>query len=297
MPTTCPHCGTRSPERADACTGCGRDLYRLSDPATVPSLWLSFRPSRSWLWITAGAVVVLLGAGASTGMLLNDGNRNDNAAEERLSDDEAPGPAVSIDPTPSPSASSKKPSTKALSKPAPTKSKPPSSAPPKPAPSATPDDGLPAGFSRVVDEMGFSLGVTKGWTRRPLSATHVDYVPPTGLEILRIGDVAAAPKASFTNFMETEAQLQANDPSYQRIRLEHITFQGQTGALWEFRWTNAQTGEVMHAKDQAYISPEGTEYSIYFEGRERLWDEQVFTTAVNSWKVQGTLHANERQGD
>jgi hypothetical protein len=231
-------------------------------------------------------------------MLLNDGDRNDNAAEERLSDDEAPGPAVSIDPTPSPSASSKKPSTKALSKPSPTKSKPPSSVPAKPAPpTATPDDGLPAGFKRVVDDMGFSLGVTKGWTRRPLSATHVDYVPPTGLEVLRIGNVAAAPQASFINFLETEEQLQANDPSYQRVRLEHITFQGQPGALWEFKWTDSQTGEVMHAKDQAYIAPDGTEYSIYFEARDRLWTEQVFTTAVNSWKVEKPVRANQAKGD
>jgi len=293
MPTTCPHCGTRSPETTDSCTGCGRDLYRLSDPVGVPeptvgvpALWLSFRPGRPWMWMATGIVLLVVGAGATTGLLLDGGDLDDSPPEERIAQDEVPGPAMSLDPTPSSSPSSDKPSSKPLAEPAPTKTKPP--APPKATPSEKPaPGGIPAGFRRVVDEMGFSLGVMDGWQRRALSATHVDYVPPTGQEVLRIGGTPNAPKASFTSFLETEQQLSGNDPSYQRIRLEHNTFKGQPGAVWEFKWTN-EAGEVIHAVDQGYITPDGTEYTIYFEARDRLWDEknQVFNTALQTWDVR-----------
>jgi hypothetical protein len=284
MPTTCPHCGTRSPDSAEACSGCGHDLYRLSDPASVPALWLSLRPSRPWMWITTGAVLLLVGAGATTGLILKQGGGNESPAEERISGHKDPGPVISIDPTPS-KKPSKKPSAKPLAKPAPSKTAKPS--PTESKPPGEPSDGLPAGFRRVNDEMGFSLAIMDGWQRRSLSETHVDYVPPTGQEVLRIGESANAPNSSINTFAQAEQQLSSNDPTYERIRLENNTFQGRPGAIWEFRWTTG-SGEVMRAMDQAYIAADGTEYTIYFEARDRLWDErnQVFSTALNTWQVR-----------
>ena len=237
-----------------------------------------------------------MAAGASTGLIFNDGDETDRASEERLSEDKGPGPVISLDPTPSDSPKDK-PKKKSLSEPSPSESGKPSSSPPKSTPTQKPPSGVPAGFRRVQDDMGFSVAVTKGWTRRALSSTHVDYVPPTGQEVLRIGMVPGAPSNSFNNFVATEEQLKSNDPSYQRVRLEQNTFQGQPGALWEFTWTNSETGVKMRAKDQAYISPDGTEYTIYFEARDRVWDEQVFTTALNTWQTKGTVGTNDNRGD
>ncbi len=296
MPTTCPHCGITTPAKSDACSGCGRDLYRLSDPSKLPSLWLSLRPAhmwsnRMWMWIGTGAAIVLVAAGASTGLIFDGGDQNDRAGEERLSEDKGPGPVISLDPTPSDSPSKKASKKKLLSEPSPSESKKPSDSPPKSTPPKNPTPGAPAGFRTVSDEMGFSVAVTKGWMRRPLGSTHVDYVPPTGQEFLRIGAVSGTGNSSVANFQQTEQQLSANDPTYQRVRLVSNTFQGRPGALWEFTWTNSETGEVMRAKDQAYMAPNGMEYTIYFESRDRVWDEQVFTTALNTWQAKGTVEA------
>ncbi|GGO57449.1 hypothetical protein GCM10012287_53360 [Streptomyces daqingensis] len=289
MPTTCPHCGTTSPATADACTGCGRDLYRLSNPTaapdhnSVPSLWLNLRPNRPWMWITTGAVLLLVGAGATAGLMLKHGG-DEGPAEERISQHKVPGPDIKIDPSPS-----KSPEKKKTGKPLAASSSPSEPAEPAPTKSESPDkpsEGLPAGFRRVNDEMGFSLAVMDGWQRRSLSETHVDYVPPTGQEVLRIGESANAGPSSADTFAQAEQQLASNDPSYKRIRLESNTFQGRPGAIWEFTWTTG-SGQVMHATDQAYIAEDGTEYTIYFEARDRLWDKknQVFTTALNTWKA------------
>ena len=38
--------------------------------------------------------------------------------------------------------------------------------------------------------------------------------------------------------------------------------------------------------DQAYVAADGTEYALYFEVRDRLWDpstDQVFRTALKTW--------------
>ncbi|MFC4496642.1 hypothetical protein ACFPA8_21155 [Streptomyces ovatisporus] len=237
------------------------------------------------MWITTGAVLLLVGAGATTGLMLKHGGGDEGPTEDRISQHKVPGPVISIDPSPSKSAKKKKANKPLSASSSPSKSAKPS--PTKAKPPEKPSDGLPAGFRRVNDEMGFSLAVMDGWQRRSLSETHVDYVPPTGLEVLRIGESANAPNPSVTTFQQTEQQLSSNDPSYERIRLEANTFQGRPGAIWEFRWTTA-SGEVMHATDQAYIAADGTEYTIYFEARDRLWDDQnqVFTTALNTWQQQ-----------
>lgn len=285
MPTTCPHCGTRSPAMSGSCTGCGSGVRRLSETDAVPALWLNF-PTRVWMWIAMGAAIMLLGAGASTGFLF-DGDENDHASGERISKDELPDAAISVKPEPSAKSpsSSPKPSKKPQTSPSPSEVKPSPSKPPKPAPtSKPPSDGLPSGFRRVTDDLGFSLGVMEGWQRRPLGDTHVDYVPPTGQEVLRLSAVPSSGRSTLSTFQETEKQL-SNDPSYERIRLEENTFQGRPGARWEFKWTN-DAGETVRAIDQGYVASDGMEYTIYFEARERLFDGLVFDTALNSWKLR-----------
>lgn len=289
MLTTCPHCGTRSPASSDACAGCGRALYPLTAPPPPPPFKFRSRTNYVRLGITLGVVALLVGAGTSSGMLMNRDDASDDRAEHRVSQYKMVDTGASPDPSPTTASASPKVKKKDKKKksPSPTPSPSRTSSPaPEPEPTKAPGPQLPAGFRTVVDDRGFSLAVMKGWQRQELSPTQVGYMAPTGDEYLHISAVEGAPKSSFIRFLETEQAMQESGNGYSRITLEHNTFQGHNGARWEFTYT-PESGEPMHVVQQAYIDDEGTEYTLYFEARDRLWDgekNQVFSTALNTWK-------------
>ncbi|WP_314171420.1 hypothetical protein [Streptomyces winkii] len=292
MLTTCPHCGTRSPASSDACAGCGRALYPLTAPPPPPPFKLRTRTNYVRLGITLGVVGLLVGAGTSSGMLMNRDDARDDRADHQVSQYKMVDTGAS--PEASPTTEAAKPKLKKKKKaesptPTPTPSKPSTSAPAEPEPPKPSHTGLPAGFHTVMDQAGFSLAVMEGWQRREVSPTQIGYLPPTGDEYLHISQVASAPKSSFINFMELEQGMQQSDNGYSRIRLKHNNFHGHPGARWEFNYT-PEGGETMRVVEQAYIDDNGTEFSIYFEARERLWDAEkdlVFRTALKTWKQPG----------
>ncbi|NLU72534.1 hypothetical protein HCC61_07580 [Streptomyces sp. HNM0575] len=291
MLTTCPHCGTRSPASSDACGGCGRALYPLTAPPPPPPFKFRTRTNYVRLGITLGVMALLVGAGTSSGILMNRDDASDDRADHKVSQYKMVDTGAS--PEPSPTTASASPKVKEEKKkkvkpasPTPSPSKTSSSPPPKPEPTKDPGPQLPAGFHTVVDDHGFSLAVMEGWQRQELSPTQVGYMAPTGDQYLHVSEVEGAPKASFIRFLETEQAMQQSGNDYSRITLAHNTFQGDNGARWEFTYV-PESGEQMHVVQQAYIDGQGTEYTIYFETAERLWDSQksqVFSTALDTWK-------------
>ncbi|MET9861676.1 hypothetical protein ABZY93_20595 [Streptomyces smyrnaeus] len=148
---------------------------------------------------------------------------------------------------------------------------------------------LPDGFTTRDDPKGFSVGVMEGWQRRA-KGTQVDYEAPTGGDYLRIGVIENAGQSSYDNFRNLEKGARKRD-GYQRLELTKNTFRGRPGARWEFVYTSDDSGRTIHAIDQAYVSEDGTEYSIYVESRHDEWDadrEQVFSTALSSWDENGS---------
>ncbi|OEV29569.1 hypothetical protein AN219_15935 [Streptomyces nanshensis] len=288
MLTTCPHCGTRSPATSEACAGCGRALYPLTAPPPPPPFKLRTRTNYLRLGITLGVVGLLVGAGTSSGILMNQDDPREDRADNKVSQYKMVDTGASPDPSPttasaSPKAKKKKPASKS---PSPSPSEPSTSAPAEPEPTGKPSPALPAGFRTVVDDRGFSLAVMKGWQRTELTPNQIRFIPPTGDEYLHVSEVPDAPQSSFINFLELEQGMQESGNGYSRIRLEHNTFQGHAGARWEFTYT-PESGEQMRVVEQAYIDDDGTEYAIYFEARDRLWDSQkdhIFSTALNTWK-------------
>ncbi|RAJ57299.1 hypothetical protein K378_05457 [Streptomyces sp. Amel2xB2] len=293
MLTTCPHCGTRSPASADACAGCDRALYPLTAPPPPPPFKFRTRTNYVRLGITLGVVALLVGAGTSSGMLMNrDDDTRNNQADKEVSQYKMVDTGATPDPSPtsaSPSPQVKKKKKAVTASPSPTPSKTSTSAPPEPEPTEKPKPPartLPAGFHTVVDDRGFSLAVMEGWQRQELSPTQVGFVPPTNDQYLHVSQVENAPRASFINFLETEQALAESGNGYQRILLEHRTFQGHPAARWEFTYV-PESGDPMHVVEQAYIDDAGTEYNLYFEAPQRLWDDQkelVFSTALNTFK-------------
>ncbi|UZJ30755.1 hypothetical protein [Streptomyces endophytica] len=242
---------------------------------------------RAVTWVALALAAFLVGGGATAGGLYflahrdsgshdtgnhkeaggrgNTGDPKDADNPKSDSADKAGGPSASASPSPSP---------------APTTTGDPAGGP---TPGAT--AGLPDGFVQKYDPYGFSLAVKSDWTRS-VKGTQVDYTAPVGKQYLRIGVIAHAPTSSYGNFenLEKGAKKRTN---YQRVELKKNTFAHRPGARWEFTYVN-DTGNTVHAVDQAYVAEDGTEYSVYYECLDVLYDpenDKVFSTALSTWSV------------
>ncbi|MFE0188245.1 hypothetical protein [Streptomyces sp. NPDC058989] len=242
------------------------------DPAPEPA-----RPRRRALkWLALALAAFLVGGGAMAGALYFTNHRGgDDRSADRGDDKKADRPAPaksapsaqgpSATPTPSPGATASG------------------------EPTVTPTDqataGVPAGFVQKDDPNGFSVAVRQDWKREP-KGTQTDYKAPVGKQYLRIGVIANAPQSSYDNFLTMEKGA-GKRTNYQRMELKRNTFRGSPGARWEFTYVN-DTGNTVHAVDQAYLAADGTEYSIYYECLEALYapeTDKIFSTALATWSV------------
>ncbi|MFI6766399.1 hypothetical protein [Streptomyces sp. NPDC050355] len=244
------------------------------EPVPEPS-----KPRRRVLkWLALALAAFLVGGGATAGALYFSNHRGgDNRSADGGDDKKAdkPAPVKSAPPTPGPSATPTSPSSPGAT----------ASGEPTGTPTDGPTAGLPDGFVQKYDPNGFSIAVRHDWKREP-KGTQTDYKAPVGKQYLRIGVIANAPQSSYDNFltMEKGAKKRLN---YQRTELKRNTFQDSPGARWEFTYVN-DTGNTVHAVDQAYLAADGTEYSIYYECLEAQYDpeaDKVFSTALATWSV------------
>ena len=147
MATTCPHCGASSPDVIDCCTGCGRDLYRLTPPSPTRSTQTGVRGYSLGTWLSLGVATLLIGAGTSaTGLLMNDDDQG-RADTPR----ESVPPVTSQNPPPLPSPSPTPSPKKAAAKP----QKPDKPKPSAPRPSESECDG---GFEYVDGDINVDVG-------------------------------------------------------------------------------------------------------------------------------------------
>ncbi|MBT2506456.1 zinc ribbon domain-containing protein [Streptomyces sp. ISL-98] len=248
-------------------------------PAPAPE-----RKSRVLLWVGTLGAAFLIGGGATAGVLLLQGDGEDTSRQ--ASRDDKPAVAESNRPTGGASQSSSSPS--------PTPSASPSESAPEPsespsAPETSASSGsVPKGFRQVTDSAGFSLAIPELWSRQTAEGGQITYAGSTGMEHLLIGVVQDPPYASsYENFLALEKNAKANQKDFKRLRLERNTFQGRAGAIWEYTYTDKQTGETLHAIDQGYIAENGTDYSIYTKARDRDWQyaRKTFDAAVATWSL------------
>lgn len=310
MPLHCPHCGTEVSDDARYCMRCGRERPQPQyvppvpldametatatptnphpaqpTPTPVPTPTPAPRTRNPALvWTATLAAAFVIGGGATAGVLLlsdDDGGGAGKAAPQ--SQDDKPAVTTSTRPTASATATSSSSPTTTPESAEPTK-------PSKPTKAAKPTEPTeaPLGFRRVTDPVGFSLAVPDVWSRTSAHAGQITYAGSTGMEHLLIGVVHNPPySSSYENFLALEKNAKATQKDFQRLRLERNTFQGRPGAIWEYTFTDKQTGETLHAIDQGYIAPNGTDYSIYTKARDRDWQyaRKIFDTALSTWTL------------
>ncbi|SDL21530.1 hypothetical protein [Streptomyces indicus] len=227
--------------------------------------------SRVTLWVVTLTAALALGAGATAGFLLLQKDDEDPGAKEDAK------PSVSVSDSPSQAPSSEPPTAEPSA----------SGDPAAEGPSDSPATGT--GSRIVTDPAGFSLAVPKVWSRTGEENGQITYAGSTGFGHFLIGIVPDAQVTSYENFLTIEKKSQKN-PDYQRIRLEENTFHGLPGAIWEYTYTEKETGRTVHAIDQGYVAEDGTEYAIYFTDYEENWQlggQEIFDEALATWRVTG----------
>ncbi|MEI5102244.1 hypothetical protein RB200_31785 [Streptomyces sp. PmtG] len=153
------------------------------------------------------------------------------------------------------------------------------------------DDAVPSGSERVRDPKGFSFAVPQGWSRKAGdNPTQSTYAAANGPENFLVGVIPNADYTSLGNLtnMEEHAEKDPDKSDYQRVRLEGNTFRGQSGAVWEYTYTD-RADRTIHAINQSYIADDGTEYAIQLSWRESVWPAghgaRTHRTALNTWRV------------
>ncbi|MCC2279756.1 hypothetical protein LKL35_30655 [Streptomyces sp. ET3-23] len=235
-------------------------LGRAVRPARMP-----VPGRRTALFAAAGLAAFVVGGAAAAGLVLHRHENAARGAETARHDDKR----VVIGPSDDTASPSDEP------------------APTTPPVTAAPQAGAPAGYVMQHDPLGFSLAVPDRWIRTESGDHQIDYSAPTGGSYLRVGLLLKSRQSAYDHFADLEKALQQRTGSYRRVALTANSFQGHPGARWEFTWTDRATGRTMHAVDQAYVNEAGTEYAVYFQGRDDYWtgSPQVFETALGTWST------------
>ncbi|MFG2760069.1 hypothetical protein [Streptomyces wuyuanensis] len=274
-------CGRERPQPAAAASYSPTWVGPGAPPPVVPAA--GGGRSRALVWGGTLTAALVLGAGATAGAML----LRDDGAGPGPGDRPAAAPAP-----PSPTATS--PTGAPLASPAPAGTPAATPARPGPGRSGTPrggDPGVPEGFKRVNDPAGFSFAIPSVWYRQKEVNGQITYAGSTGMSHILVGVVRSAPYTSLENLTAIEAKSRSKNADYRRLRLETNSFHGRPGAIWEYTYTHAESGETIHGIDQSYIAEDGTEYAIYFTERDLYWadTEHVFETALSTWSADSAF--------
>ncbi|WP_018543967.1 serine/threonine-protein kinase [Streptomyces sp. LaPpAH-108] len=155
--------------------------------------------------------------------------------------------------------------------------------------------GIPAGWERYDDPLGFSLSLPKGWKRRGEDVQgdlkQVDYSPDDGVHFVRIGiDSSPDFPDAYSHQVHLEGKLQGL-VDYRQVRMDRNTYRDHQGSVWEYTW-NALAKDPpyvagpRHAIEETYISSGDVEYAIYLSTPEADWPEtnRRFKWVLQSWQ-------------
>jgi hypothetical protein len=140
----------------------------------------------------------------------------------------------------------------------------------QPSPSASPSVEpiqIPAGYQLTHDAYGFSFGLPVGgdkpWVRTtPKGPIAITYTPD-GIHKIIFGVTVANSRTAPEQAQWLIQQLKANDKSYQQLHFATNNYKNSQGAQLDFLFVDARTQQKMHAIEQFYQAPSGTEYDTF----------------------------------
>ncbi|WP_432011426.1 serine/threonine-protein kinase [Streptomyces cucumeris] len=217
-----------------------------------------FRGRTAWLAVIA--VLALAGAGLGALVLLKDGG--DTKAGD--------GPARGRDGGRADGGQSSRPASRT----------------PDPGPSRS--GGVPEGYERVKDPLGFTIAVPKGYSRS-YEAPRVYYYSP-GKEF-RIGVQIQEqdPKGPLGLSREADAKGPREYPGYRSGQVIETTHQGHPAALWAFVWNGgADDGGSRQTFDLSW-NADGKMYDLWLSApvAQKGQGKRYFDTAVATFARSG----------
>jgi tRNA A-37 threonylcarbamoyl transferase component Bud32 len=126
---------------------------------------------------------------------------------------------------------------------------------------------VPAGYELTHDPYGFSFGLPVGgdkpWVRStPRGPVAITYTPD-GIHKIIFGVTVANSRTALEQGQWLVQQLRANDKTYQQVRFGPNNYKNSQGAQLDFYFVDAKTQQKMHAMEQFYQAPNGTEYDTF----------------------------------
>jgi serine/threonine protein kinase len=147
---------------------------------------------------------------------------------------------------------------------------PGTTAPARPRTTAAPADGVPRDWVAYEDPAtGYRLSHPPGWTVST-NGSLTDFRDPQSGSYLRVDfttEPGPSPVAAWENF---EPRFAAENPNYERIRIEPTTFKGFDAAIWEFTYTGL--GTDLRAADLGFVTGSHG-FALNFQTRAESWDD------------------------
>jgi eukaryotic-like serine/threonine-protein kinase len=147
------------------------------------------------------------------------------------------------------------------------------------------DGALPAGYYRLVNATGFSIGVPDGW---PVSRKgHYVYVTdPADSNVFLLIDQSGHPKSSpLADWEQQQANREGSYPGYRLISLRSVNYpQAEKAADWEF--TYVRDGVLVHVLNRNVLANGSHAYALYWSAPESAWsaDYHYFQTFAATFK-------------
>ncbi len=132
-------------------------------------------------------------------------------------------------------------------------------------------------------QTGFTISYPRDWNVRT-SGTLTDFRDPSTGAYLRVDHVEPPKPSPEGAWYEYEPVFAADNPGYQRIRIEPTTYKGYRAAIWEF--TYASGGAELRAVDLGFITPRYG-FALNFQTRASDWErlQPVFEAFKESFRA------------
>jgi serine/threonine protein kinase len=163
------------------------------------------------------------------------------------------------------------PSTAPPSTPSPASSTPASSAPVGSASASSGSSTLPAGYYRVTNATGISIGVPRGW--RISHEGHYVYIrDPANSGIFLLIDQSDQPKSNpLADWRQQAADRQGSYPGYHLILLREVRYtQAEKAADWEFIYN--RNGVMVQVLNRNILANARHAYALYWSTPVSEWD-------------------------
>ena len=158
-------------------------------------------------------------------------------------------------------------------------------APPASSPAASPFAGaaVPSTWVRYTDPAtGFVIAHPPTWTV-VADGTRTDVRDPASGTYLRVDHRQPPGASAIGAWQDQEKSFKAQYAGYRRLQLAPTTFDGFSGALWEFTYP---AGSLLHAADLGFITGRYG-FALYFQTTDSNWQrlQPVFESFKRSFKA------------